>query len=115
MFGYGNARMFVSAARRAVDNPLSETAPEVETEYWEIMLPISNVLAPLSVTDSEIGALGCTDASRSAQRPPHPVVGGWSGMDVCHCVCWSAWENNCGGNSMAPARYWARVTGNTSV
>ena len=36
------------------------TAPEVETEYWETMLPTSKVLAPASVTERETGAPGWT-------------------------------------------------------
>ena len=87
-----------------------EIAPLVDTEYCGTMLPISNVFAPASETISEMGALGCTAFSKSAQRPPQPVVGGWSGMEVCHCVCWSAWEKSCGG-LCRPARYCARVIG----
>ena len=57
--------MFIKADNRlvlappdGVDGRLSEIAPEVETEYCETMLPTSKVLAPASVTISEIGALG---------------------------------------------------------
>src|SRR5580658_5262058 len=110
--------MFIRAGNRLVLAPPdgvvgsdSETAPLVETEYCETMLPTSNVFAPASVTISEIGALGCTEFSKSATRPPQPVVGGWSGMEVCHCVCWSAWEKSCGGCWPVPARYCARVMG----
>ena len=84
--------MFVSAGRRLVRarrtraGQESEIAPLVETEYCETMLPTSNVFAPASETDSEMGASGCTAFSKSAQRPPQPVTGGWSGMEVCHCV-----------------------------
>jgi hypothetical protein len=75
MFGYGRPRRFVSADRRAPETPLSEIAPEVDTEYCAVVLPTSNVFAPAIVTISEMGALGCTEASRSAQRPPQPVSG----------------------------------------
>jgi hypothetical protein len=33
-------------------------APDVETEYWETVLPTSNVLDPDNDTDREIGELG---------------------------------------------------------
>ena len=109
--------MFISVGSRlvfappdGVDGMESEIAPPVETEYCETMLPTSKVLAPASDTISEMGAFGCTALSKSAQRPPQPVVGGWSGSEVCHCDCWSAWENSCGGLRW-PARYCARVTG----
>ncbi len=91
--------------------PVSEIAPLVETEYCETMLPTSNVFAPASETDSEMGAPGWTELSRSAQRPPQPVVGGWSGIEVCHWVTWSACEKSCGGLGFDPARYWERVMG----
>ena len=110
--------MFNSAAWRLVLAPPdgeegneSETAPLVETEYCETMLPTSNVFAPASVTIREIGAVGWMEFIKSATRPPQPVVGGWSGMDVCHCVCWSAWEKSCGGCLPVPLRYCARVMG----
>src|ERR1043166_5151189 len=90
-------------------------APLVDAEYCETVLPTSKVFAPESVTDKEIGALGCTAARRSAQRPPQPVSGGRSGIDVCHCVTWSECENNCGGRSRMPLWNCARVIGNTSV
>ena len=61
-------------------------APEVVTEYCETTLPTSKVLAPARVTQREIGAEGCTAASRSAQRPPQPVSGGRSPIEVCHWV-----------------------------
>ena len=69
-------------------------APEVETEYCETMLPTSKVLAPASETESEMGGAGWTEFNRSAQRPPQPVSGGWSGIEVCHCVTWSACEKS---------------------
>ena len=72
-------------------------APEVETEYWDTVLPTSKVLAPASVTESETGAPGWTALSRSAQRPPQPVSAGWSGTEVCHWVTWSACEKSWGG------------------
>ena len=75
----------------------NEIAPDGETEYCATMLPTSKVFAPAMVTTSEMGALGCTELSKSAQRPPHPVNGGWSGTEVCHWVCWSACEKSCGG------------------
>src|SRR5271169_4590086 len=97
MFGYGRPRMFVSAASRAPLTPCNAIAPLVETEYCETMLPTSNVFAPASETESEMSELGLTEFSRSAQRPPQPVVAGWSGTEVCHCVTWSACEKSCGG------------------
>src|SRR4051812_6891815 len=105
MFGYGNPSRLVRARSRALPavTPLKAMAPLVETEYCETTLPTSNVLAPASDTESEIGAFGWTEFNRSAQRPPHPVTAGWSGTDVCHCVTWSACENNCGGFWRMPA------------
>src|SRR5471032_625904 len=97
MFGYERPRMFVSAASRAPLTPLNAIAPPVETEYCETMLPTSKVFAPASETESEMGALVFTEFNRSAQRPPQPVSAGWSGMEVCHCVTWSACEKSCGG------------------
>src|ERR1019366_7222227 len=99
--------MLVNAASRAPETPESEIAPLVETLYCEMMLPTSKVFA----TASEMGAPVWTEFSRSAQRPPQPVVGGWSGMEVCHCVTWSAWEKSCGGFFEPGALYCARVSG----
>src|SRR5215831_11786923 len=107
--------MFVSAANRAPETPCNEMAPPGETEYCDTILPTSNVLAPASDTQMETGAPGRTEFNRSAQRPPQPVVGGWLGTEVCHCVTWSAWEKSCGGFSRTPARYCARLMGKTSV
>src|SRR5215216_3885881 len=115
MFPYGEPSRFVSVCRRAPLTLESEIAPEVDTEYCDTTFPTSNVLAPASETESEIGALGCTAASRSAHRPPQPVKGGWSGMEVCHWVTWSECENNCGGRCRMPPVNCARVIGNTSV
>src|ERR1035438_9998560 len=89
--------MLVSVLRRAPVTPVRAIAPPVETEYCETTLPTSKVFAPASDTESEMGELGWTALSRSAQRPPQPVSGAWSGMEVCHCVTWSAWEKSCGG------------------
>ena len=36
-------------------------------------------------------------SSRSASRPPQPLLKGWSGMEDCHWRCWSEWEKSCGG------------------
>src|ERR1035441_5392284 len=82
--GYGRPRIFVRAWRRVPDTPWRLMAPEVDTEYWETMLPTSNVFAPDRVTERETGAPGWTELSRSAQRPPQPVRAGWSGTEVCH-------------------------------
>src|ERR1017187_9116383 len=107
--------MFVNAVRRVPLTPDNEIAPLVETEYCETMLPISNVFAPASETESEMGAFGCTEFRRSAQRPPQPVSGAWSGMEVCHSVTWPAWEKSCGGFCRMPALYCALVIEDTSV
>ena len=77
-------------ARELAGKSPREIAPLVETEYWATMLPISKMFAPARVMTREMGAPGWTALSRSAQRPPQPVVGGWSGTEVCHWVCWSA-------------------------
>src|SRR5258708_6313554 len=103
--------MLVSAARRAPLTPLMEMAPEVETEYWATIFPTSNVLAPLRVTLMEMGALGWTELSISAHRPPQPVNGGRSGIEVCHWVTWSACEKSCGGLLRMPPLYCALVMG----
>src|ERR1019366_3692342 len=89
--------MEINAGRGAPETPESEIAPLVETLYCEMMLPTSKVFAPASETEREMFAPGWTEFSRSAQRPPQPVVGGWSGMEVCHCVTWSACEKSWGG------------------
>src|SRR6185312_934690 len=105
--------MFVSAARRAPETPCSAIAPLLETAYCETTLPTSNVFAPAMETEREMVLLVLAAFSRSAQRPPQPVSGCWSGMEVCHCVTWSAWEKSCGG--LLPlelgAKYWERVMG----
>src|SRR5580698_3099322 len=110
MFSRAGRRLVLAPAPGVVGNE-RETAPLVETEYCETILPTSKVFAPARVTMSEMGALGWMELSRSAMRPPQPVVGGWSGMEVCHCVCWSAWEKSCGGCATVPPRYCARVMG----
>jgi hypothetical protein len=86
--------MLVNAVRRGPVTPDNPIAPLVETEYCETVFPTSKVLAPAIVTESEMGELGWTEASRSAHRPPQPVKAGLSGTDVCHCVTWSACENS---------------------
>ena len=103
--------MLVRACRRAPETLLKLMAPDVVTEYWETMLPTSKVFAPATVTAREMGAPGWTAAKRSAQRPPQPVNGGRSGIEVCHCVTWSECENSCGGLANTPERYSARVIG----
>src|SRR5438093_13783604 len=66
------------------------TTPPVDTEYCCTTPPTSNVLAPASDTQSESTAWfpppGFNVSRRSAQRPPQPVDGGWSGIEVCHWV-----------------------------
>src|SRR2546430_12784106 len=103
--------MSCSACKRGHVTRARDTAPEGDTEYCDTRLPTSKVFEPASVTESEIFASGCKVFNRSAQRPPQPVSGGLSGMEVCHCVTWSAWEKSWGGNAMEPAPYWARVIG----
>src|ERR1044071_7062490 len=110
MLGYGRSRILVKARSRAVPavTPLSAIAPVVETEYCETILPTSKVLAPARETQRDILALGWTEFNRSAVRPPQPVSAGWSTMEVCHWVTWSAWEKSCGGFCRTPAMYCAR-------
>src|SRR5262245_42948735 len=102
--------MLVSAVSRAPLTPLIEMAPPVETEYCATIFPTSNVFAPLSVTVIEMGVYGVTEFSKSAQRPPQPVSGCRSGIEVCHWVTWSAWEKSCGGLARDEL-YWALVIG----
>src|SRR3979411_2109598 len=106
--------MFVMAVKRAallVERPERAIAPAVETEYCETVLPISKVFAPEIEMERETLASGCTAASRSAHRPPQPVIGGRSGMEVCHCMTWSEWEKSWGGLANPPDWYFARVRG----
>src|SRR5580704_7229177 len=105
--------MFNSAGNRlelappeGVPGMLSAIAPLVDTESCETILPTSKVFAPASVISMETGDGA---VSRSPTLPAHPVVGGWLGMEVGHCVCWSAWEKSCGGTCCVPPRYWVRV------
>ena len=76
----------MSAASRAPVMPASEIAPLVDTAYCETTLPISNVFAPAMETDREMALFVFAAFNKSAQRPPQPVSGCWSGMEVCHCV-----------------------------
>jgi len=70
----GQAEDVVSAASRApLSAPLplcSEIAPLLETAYCETALPISNVFAPCSETESEMVLLVLAAFNRSAQRRP---------------------------------------------
>ena len=102
-------RMLLNAVCRAADaGPGSDndTTPPVPTEYCCTTPPTSKVFAPASEIASESAAAlplrGFTESIKSAQRPPQPVVGGRSGIDVCHCVTWSLWEKSCGGRATLP-------------
>src|SRR3974390_1962490 len=83
-FWLASPSTLVSACKRVPLTPLIEIAPDVETEYCEIALPTSNVFEPARVTESEIGGPGGAAAIRAAQRPPQPVRGARSGIEVCH-------------------------------
>ena len=114
-------RMLFMAVVRAVcaaDGPraaLSETTPLLDTEYCVVVPPTSKVFDPASEMHIESTSLfpffGLYVSIMSAHRPPQPVVGGRSGMDVCHCTCWSACEKSCGGNATELAVYCALGTG----
>ena len=57
------------------------------TESWEIRLPTWNEFTPLSVIDMETALFVLSELTRSAMRPPQPVLNGWSGMLLCHWAC----------------------------
>src|SRR4051794_37120677 len=110
--------MLLNAACRADEaglKALIDTTPPVLTEYCCTTPPTSKVFAPASETASESAAVlplrGFKVSSKSAQRPPQPVVGGRSGIDVCHCVTWSLCEKSCGGFATLPLLYCALVSG----
>ena len=85
--------MLCSVVRRAPVIPLEMfTAPLVVTEYWAaaLMSPTSNLFEPASVTAMEICPPAFTSTgvvSKSAIRPPQPLTGGLSGIEVCHWTC----------------------------
>ena len=85
------------------------------TESWEIRLPTWNEFTPLSVIDMETALFVLSELTRSAMRPPQPVLNGWSGMLLCHWACWSLCEKSCGGTLTLWALYWATVVGSTRV
>ena len=38
--------------------------------------------------------------SMSATRPPQPFAVWIFGIEVCHCSCWSEWENRLSGRDL---------------
>ena len=99
--------MLSMAFLRLPVTPLSVTAPSVETWYWfsletfvasspaSSVMPklfeISKVFCPAMLVQSEMTcevrwlAFMSRNISR-ARRPPHPLLAGWSGSDVCQWV-----------------------------
>src|SRR5258707_13501960 len=92
-----------------------EIAPVLETLYSLMTLPVSNVLVPAREMFIETALLLLSEYSRSADRPPQPVLEGWSSIEVCHSTCWSLWEKSCAGVATLWLKYWALVRGARSV
>ena len=70
------------------------TAPPVPMAYWLTLAPTWKVFLPARLIDIEIWSLVLKALSRSAVRPPQPVVVGLSGTLCCHWTCWSLCEKS---------------------
>ena len=91
--------------------PANVTAPLVVTAYCVTFFPTWKKFVPARLIDIEIWLLELNVFTRSASRPPQPVVGGLSGTLLCHWTCWSLCEKSCGGSGTELALYCAEGRG----
>src|SRR4051812_15992328 len=106
-------RCVVRLLTALVSYPVSAVAPLEAMLYVKAFWPVRKTFWPDSemFIDTRLGPL--SDAMMSAARPPQPTAVRWSGMQVCHCLTWSACEKSETGSDL-PDLYSARVIGRMS-